>query len=514
MVTSTTRRACTTCSTTCVSIVAHLYPARTPPSLPAARLIRVVATLPQEGAPEVTDLPAKFLEELEQLDGEELGAYNERLRAQGKAGDAHLTNLSRKLWLANQTPRAKKTPREERVRCESLASKQLRAQALAAIPEPEIQAFREVEMEPVHESSNTVGWLEDSETAELRKREFEDVVNVWALVFRMPRDAHEIWLENERLTRARGEFGGAMHITTETEEDLTARTVHLGLIPAEHVVSSEVEEPSLSSELMRKLSERGDVDTVTVRERAGIMGLSWALVTYERKQGAVTCIEDGISVSGADHSTSANQMVPEKALRVSLVDIHRESHGSFDSQLFKHEGRERHFRAMPITHEAWATVTRCLACDLEVGHHVTADRKHLIITLAATVDVLIQEAKLGGGTLMRLKETKGALAFHPDLVQYFSHNHGGLNECPVSTGSPRGGGGLDEHGNTKWNARDDTLAPDWAKRPVPDPTGKDPWEFPDDPSRKIFTSALAQVRFCTVFMLFLCCFCTVSAGFY
>ena len=127
------------------------------------------------------------------------------------------------------------------------------------------------------------------------------------------------------------------------------------------------------------------------------------------------------------------------------------------------------------------TATRCLACDIEVSHHVTADRRHLIITLAATIDTLIQEARLSH-TQMRLAETKGSLAFHPDLVTFYASNHGGLNEAPVAEST----------GKTQWRPRDESKAPDWAKRPDPDPSGKSLWEDPKSKTRHIFTSALAQ----------------------
>lgn len=313
------------------------------------------------------------------------------------------------------------------------------------------------------------------------KRLDEKVKDVWALVFKMPADTARIWRENEQLSTMDEGDSHYLHVGTESEEDLQARTIHIGDIPEEHVIgfSDAGGEPSLSDHLMAKLGDHGDVDTVTVRARNGVQGLSWALVTYEDIAQAHRAIETGVSVSGEDHTSGGHHMVPDKNLIVAQADLTRKTTGSYARQKMKHEGAERLFRAMPITHEAWAFCNRCLACDIEISHHLTGDRQHLIITLAATIDTLIQEAKLGS-TVMRLAETKGSMFFHPDLVHYYASNHGGLNETTV------------ENLKTKWLPRDETLAPNWAMRPEVDPEGKMPWEFSDNKARHIFTSAHAQ----------------------
>lgn len=138
-------------------------------------------------------------------------------------------------------------------------------------------------------------------------------------------------------------------------------------------------------------------------------------------------------------------------------------------------------RAMPISHECWSFCHRCYASDIEVSHHVTADRKKIIIGLGATMDVLVQQAKGNRTVVMRMAETKGTMYFHEDLIQYYSVNHGGLNEC------------VEENLQTKWLPRKgEKTARDWTYRPPKDPSGRAPWEDFNDRSMKVFTSAQAQ----------------------
>ena len=64
--------------------------------------------------------------------------------------------LSRRLWLKNQTKKGREAPKDVQLARNALASKQLRAQALAAIPDSQQAAFSQLGMDPVHESANTV----------------------------------------------------------------------------------------------------------------------------------------------------------------------------------------------------------------------------------------------------------------------------------------------------------------------------------------------------------------------
>ena len=201
--------------------------------------------------------------------------------------------------------------------------------------------------------------------------------------------------------------------------------------------------------------------------------------------GAQSCSQEGLTVSAPDRTSenSGHHLIPDKILTVTMLD-HRKVgtdpslEAAFEKTKERQKAKEQMYRAMPITHEAWATADRCIACDLEVAHHVTADKRHLLITVAATTEILVEEAK-DHGTQMRLAETKGMMKFHPDLISYYATNLGGLNEATVTEAS-----------EVKWAPRDSASAADWAKRP--ERTEKNEWEDPNSPTRKIFTSAIAQ----------------------
>jgi hypothetical protein len=201
-------------------------------------------------------------------------------------------------------------------------------------------------------------------------------------------------------------------------------------------------------------------------------------------RGAQCCCQDGLTVSAAE-SALANHLTPDKIIDVSIPVVQEilaqpTLAAAFAESKETQKLKEQKYRAMPITHEAWATADSCLACDLEVNHHVTADRRHLLITLGATTETLVEEAK-HHGTHLRLAETKGMMAFHPDLISYYATNLGGLNEATVAAG-----------GAVRWAPRDSAAAADWAQRPAVTEEERPPWMDPNSPVRKVFTSAVAQ----------------------
>jgi hypothetical protein len=80
-----------------------------------------------------------------------------------------------------------------------------------------------------------------------------------------------------------------------------------------------------------------------------------------------------------------------------------------------------------VSLEAWALIHRIWACDLIVRYTITADNSDILIEIAAPHKTLVLTAtdtRVG----MRMMFTRGSLPFHEDLTQYFSQNHGGLNE--------------------------------------------------------------------------------------
>ena len=74
----------------------------------------------------------------------------------------------------------------------ALATAQLRAAALAQVPKSQQKAHQALGEVPIHESPNTIGWLEDMEQAALKKRSNERVKYVWAVVFSMPKHVAEV----------------------------------------------------------------------------------------------------------------------------------------------------------------------------------------------------------------------------------------------------------------------------------------------------------------------------------
>ena len=347
---------------------------------------------------------------------------------------------------------------------------------MSQIPKHQQQVAQDLGEAPIHESPNTIGWLEDMEQAAIKKRNHETVKYVWAVVFSMPKNAAAVWRHNEIMADRDEELEVRLHVHTESVQDLQARTVHVADIPADHIVLSKEKDPTLSLDLMDCLNQFGDVDTVTVRVKPRLdKDGSWALVTFESQPDAAAAVEAGLSV----RVTKDTEVLDHK-LRVTAAQLELQSKDTVQyKQVHKHTRSEALFRAMPITHECWSFCQKCLASDIEISHHVTANRSKIIISLGATMDSLVQQA-VEDRTVMRMAETKGTMFFHPDLLHFYAANHGGLNECVV------------ENQTTKWVPRNPALASEWASRPPRDPSGKNVWEDLNDRSLRVFTSAHAQ----------------------
>jgi hypothetical protein len=96
-----------------------------------------------------------------------------------------------------------------------------------------------------------------------------------------------------------------------------------------------------------------------------------------------------------------------------------------------------------------------------------------IVAIGAPHHVLVEEAATTK-LLMRLQESKGSMEFHPDLMQYYASNHGGLNEFRNLVWKRREGQDLVSHFKADEDLTDEELAARQAKY------------------KRIFTSALAQ----------------------
>ena len=96
-----------------------------------------------------------------------------------------------------------------------------------------------------------------------------------------------------------------------------------------------------------------------------------------------------------------------------------------------------------------------------------------IIAVGAPHHVLVEEAGMTK-LLMRLAESKGAMEFHPDLLQYYAYNHGGLNEYKNLVWKRRDGTDLMSHFKADEDLSDEELALRQARY------------------NQVFTSALAQ----------------------
>eukprot|EP01043_Picozoa_sp_COSAG02_P077133 COSAG02_NODE_16733_length_1060_cov_0.903226_2_plen_161_part_00 len=96
-----------------------------------------------------------------------------------------------------------------------------------------------------------------------------------------------------------------------------------------------------------------------------------------------------------------------------------------------------------------------------------------IVAIGAPHHVLVEEAATTK-LLMRLQESKGSMEFHPDLMQYYASNHGGLNEYRNLVWKRREGQDLMTH----FKADDDLTEEELAARKAN--------------YKRIFTSALAQ----------------------
>jgi hypothetical protein len=195
------------------------------------------------------------------------------------------------------------------------------------------------------------GWLEDMEQAAIKKRNNEPVKDVWAIVFNMPGNFAELWHQNEVLAARNTVADALLHVNTEATEDLEARTVHVSDIPHDCVIQAEDAEPTLSRELMTRLTAFGDIDTVTVRVRHSMhsdgadTGLSWAFVTYETGLDARAVCAAEVTVPGVDHTSSGHHIIPERSLRItsaSLTDLDKNSAAA--RQAYKHTKEESLYR--------------------------------------------------------------------------------------------------------------------------------------------------------------------------
>ena len=96
-----------------------------------------------------------------------------------------------------------------------------------------------------------------------------------------------------------------------------------------------------------------------------------------------------------------------------------------------------------------------------------------IIAVGAPHHVLVEEAGMTK-LLMRMAESKGAMEFHPDLLQYYAYNHGGLNEYKNHVWKRRDGQDLMWHFKADEDLTGEELVARQARYP------------------QVFTSALAQ----------------------
>lgn len=308
---------------------------------------------------------AELLRQLEREEGEEEIQYLHRIQELSKEQSHNLDILSRKLWLKNHTKKGAEGGDIDQEQRHVLASQQLRAQALASVPKVEQDIFKELGVLPIYESSNTIvssrprppkaplmlgtcqhyrsdctqparsqrrvvsqGWLEDMQQAAVKKRSHEPVKDVWAVVFSMPESFEEAWKQNDLLAAKNAEIDALMHIHTESGEDFEARTVHVDDIPADHIIMADDDaEPSLSLELMSRLTKFGDVDTVTVRVRTPVhvdgadIELSWAFVTYETALAAEAAVVAGVTVPVLDRTTTGHHVIPERPVRITQARL-------------------------------------------------------------------------------------------------------------------------------------------------------------------------------------------------
>jgi hypothetical protein len=225
-----------------------------------------------------------LLKELERQDNETEAAHLVRITQLGRERGRMLNRLSKQLYLKNNTKRGRHqgTGAEIAARKE-LASRQIMLAALQRVPEDDREIHRELGMEPIYESPNTVGWLEDIELGSSKKRIDETpIMFVWALKFKMPHNSSQA--ENEQLASVSVHSRARHHVDTESDADLAARTVLITDIPIEHIHLPDSSSPEPSPELLTKLNITGDasteVDAITVRVRSAAEGNSLALVTF------------------------------------------------------------------------------------------------------------------------------------------------------------------------------------------------------------------------------------------
>jgi hypothetical protein len=225
----------------------------------------------------------QLLEELEPLPGEEDTAHLARITQLNKDKGKMLNHAAKQLYLKNYTKRGKtRGPQEERAARKELANRQLVLECLRKIPEHDRQVMREIGVEPIYESPNSIGWLEDMEAGCAKKRGGEEVVFVWALKFKMPQNSSHA--ENEQLALMSTNSRAKHHVDSEPDDELAGRTVHITDIPMEHIHLPDSPNPEPSPELLTKLNATGEagteVDTVTLTVRSAAEGNSWGLVTF------------------------------------------------------------------------------------------------------------------------------------------------------------------------------------------------------------------------------------------
>jgi hypothetical protein len=153
-----------------VRVRATLPPPRAPRAdMPMNRTVNqpppTVTTAPPRPAQEIENVTGSWeqiavdqsvFDELEPTTGENEMEHLTRIQQMSKTKQYQLDVLSRRLWLKNQTKKGREAPKDVQLARNALASKQLRAQALAAIPDSQQAAFSQLGMDPVHESANTV----------------------------------------------------------------------------------------------------------------------------------------------------------------------------------------------------------------------------------------------------------------------------------------------------------------------------------------------------------------------
>ncbi len=243
----------------------------------------------------------------------------------------------------------------------------------------------------------------------------------------------------------------------------------------------------------------------------------WALVFKmpEQKDGAVEDEDDGEPEPEPEDEDDLDDLDDlEEELGYDL-----DGDGEVGSEKRKVEQKSGSLR---ISHEAWVACERIIESDLALRHVIPIDQRFLvrgvfavsrlplrprvmrpallfghwkrafkpalrtqahdhavyhdvlqIVAIGAPHHVLVEEAATTK-LLMRLQESKGSMEFHPDLMQYYASNHGGLNEYRNLVWKRREGQDLVTHFKADEDLTDEELAARKANY------------------KRVFTSALAQ----------------------